>query len=61
MEVYTLEVGVVLVLNEGVTLGLPSFLVNNDIHAADAAVLLEAVTEGQLICLVGLKEGCCKE
>ena len=51
-----MEVGLVLVLNEGVTSGFPSLLVNDDVHAADAAVLLEAVAEGALICLVGLEE-----
>lgn len=53
-EILTLEVGLVLVLNESVTPGFPSLLVNDDVHAADAAVLLEAVTEGPLICLVRL-------
>ena len=52
--VLTLEVGLVLVLNESVTPGFPSLLVNDDVHAANAAVLLEAVTEGPLICLVRL-------
>ena len=54
LKVLTLEVGLVLVLYEGVTTGFPSLLVNDDVHAADAAVLLEAVTEGPLICLVRL-------
>ena len=51
-----MEVGFVLVLNKGVTSGFPSLLVNYDVHAADAAILLEAVAEGPLICLVGLEE-----
>ena len=49
-----MEVALVLILDESIAPGFAGLLIDDYVYSTDTAVLLEAVSEGALICFVGL-------
>ena len=51
-QILTLEIAFIFILYESVATGLSGLLIDDNIHAPNATVLLETISEGSLISLV---------